>query len=54
MKIKDLRKILNECDDEEADIWFYREGEFVGLIQEDIQYDPDVYEDCPAGLYIGI
>jgi hypothetical protein len=54
MKIKDLRKILDDCDDEEANIYFYREGECVGLMKEDIQLDPELSEDWPAGLYIGI
>ena len=53
MKVKDLKEILDTCDDD-MEVWFNREDEWVSLMKEDIAFDYQPYEDCEPGIYIGV
>lgn len=52
-KIKELVKYLIELD-QDADIWFARDGEWLGLIESDLCYIDEPEKDEETGLYIGI
>lgn len=56
MKISELIKQLGSLKDEHGDddVWFYRDGEYVGLLADDISFCEDSYEGEETGLYIGV
>ena len=56
MRITELISLLQDIEKEHSDddVWFYRDGEFVGLMPDDISFESDSYEQEAAGLYIGL
>lgn len=50
--IAQLHNIITEYGDDQ--VWFYRDGEYVGLLPDDVQFTDDTYEGEARGLYIGI